>query len=531
MTVQLKPLHEQTIVITGASSGIGLATARMAARRGARVVLAARSEDALRQLVREITQQGGEAVSVVADVQRQDDVAGIARAAHQAFGGFDTWVNNAGVGMYGKLEQLPTEDMRRLFDTNLWGLIYGSLEALKHLKSRGGALINVGSTVSERAVPLQGIYAASKHAVKGFTDALRMELHDEDAPVSVTLVKPGAIDTPFPLNAKNFLPSEPQHVPPVYAPDAVALAILHCAENPVRDVFVGAGGKGNAALGYYAPRLADKYLERTVISGTMSGRPPRPRDQNALDRPSEHLAERGDYPGHVARSSAYTQATLHPVLASAALVGAGLALRALLRDGSGTAASRSQERQTQTRSSRHQTIHSHRGAAIMGIFSKPIKTLDDLFVHTLQDIYYAEQQIVKSLPKMVEKATDSQLKQGFQSHLAETRNHAQRLEQVFRMHGQEPKAVKCAAMDGILEESTEIMKEVDDKDVLDAALASSAQAVEHYEITRYGTLIAFARELGRNDCASVLQQNLDEEKAADQKLTAIAESRVNRQAV
>ncbi len=167
----------------------------------------------------------------------------------------------------------------------------------------------------------------------------------------------------------------------------------------------------------------------------------------------------------------------------------------------------------------------------MGIFSKPIKTLDDLFVHTLQDIYYAEQQIVKSLPKMVEKATDSQLKQGFQSHLAETRNHAQRLEQVFRMHGQEPKAVKCAAMDGILEESTEIMKEVDDKDVLDAALASSAQAVEHYEITRYGTLIAFARELGRNDCASVLQQNLDEEKAADQKLTAIAESRVNRQAV
>ncbi|WP_043367238.1 ferritin-like domain-containing protein [Belnapia sp. F-4-1] len=166
----------------------------------------------------------------------------------------------------------------------------------------------------------------------------------------------------------------------------------------------------------------------------------------------------------------------------------------------------------------------------MGLLSKPIKTLDDLFVHTLQDIYYAEKQIAKSLPKMINKATDPQLKQGFETHLEETKNQIQRLEQVFQMHGQEAKGVTCAAMDGILEEATETMSDVDDKDVLDAAMLASAQAVEHYEITRYGTLIAFAKQLGRQDCASVLQQTLDEEKATDQKLTALAESRVNRQA-
>ncbi|MDQ3649904.1 MAG: SDR family oxidoreductase [Acidobacteriota bacterium] len=331
MDVKLKKLNEQIIVITGASSGIGLSTARMAAKQGVRLVLAARSGNALRQLTDEITRDGGKAVSVVADVSRQEDVAAIARKAQEAFGGFDTWVNNAGIGMYGKLEDVAIEDMRRLYETNVWGLIYGSLEAVKHLKRRGGALINVGSTVSERAIPLQGIYSSSKHAVKGFTDALRMELEYDGAPVSVSLVKPGAIDTPFTTNAKNYLDREPHHVPPVYAPEVVAEAILHCAETPVRDVFAGGGGKGNAVIGQYAPRLADKYMESSVISGTKSDRPPRPREQNALERPSEHLAERGNYEGHVAKTSLYTRASLHPVLTGAVLVGAGLAIAALVR--------------------------------------------------------------------------------------------------------------------------------------------------------------------------------------------------------
>ena len=166
----------------------------------------------------------------------------------------------------------------------------------------------------------------------------------------------------------------------------------------------------------------------------------------------------------------------------------------------------------------------------MGMFSKNIKSMDDLFVHTLQDIYYAESQIAKSLPKMIDKATSPELKSAFQTHLTETQGQIKRLEQVFQMHGQPVKGVTCAAMDGILEEATDTMSDVGDKDVLDAAMLSSAQAVEHYEITRYGTLVAFAKQLGREDCASVLQQNLDEEKATDKRLTAIAESRVNKKA-
>lgn len=163
----------------------------------------------------------------------------------------------------------------------------------------------------------------------------------------------------------------------------------------------------------------------------------------------------------------------------------------------------------------------------MGLFSKDIKKMDDLFVHTLRDIYYAEKQILKALPDMIEKTSDAGLKAAFQAHLGETKNHVTRVEQVFKMHGVEAKGVDCPAIDGIIEEADEVAGDVASKDVLDAALAAAAQAVEHYEIARYGTLIAWAKQLGRNDCASVLQKNLDEEKAADRKLTELAEARLN----
>jgi ferritin-like metal-binding protein YciE len=166
----------------------------------------------------------------------------------------------------------------------------------------------------------------------------------------------------------------------------------------------------------------------------------------------------------------------------------------------------------------------------MGLFSKDIKTLDDLFVHTLKDIYYAEQQIAKNLPGMIDKASHADLKAGLSSHLGETRNHVKRLERVFKMHGVEPKAVDCPAIDGILKEAGEITGNIADSDVLDAAIVAASQAVEHYEITRYGSLIAWAEQLGRSDCAAVLEENLMEEKAADLKLTEIAESGVNDEA-
>jgi ferritin-like metal-binding protein YciE len=166
----------------------------------------------------------------------------------------------------------------------------------------------------------------------------------------------------------------------------------------------------------------------------------------------------------------------------------------------------------------------------MGLFAKDIETMDDLFVHALRDMYYAENQIVQSLPDMIEKATDAKLKQGFQTHLGETKNQIKRLEQVFKLHGVEVMGVDCPAIDGIIEEADEVAGEIDDKNVLDAALIAAAQAVEHYEMTRYGTLIAWAKQLGRADCARLLEQNLQEEKAADSKLTALAESNINRKA-
>ena len=166
----------------------------------------------------------------------------------------------------------------------------------------------------------------------------------------------------------------------------------------------------------------------------------------------------------------------------------------------------------------------------MGWFTKDIKTMDDLFVHTLQDIYYAEHQILKALPKMMAKATDPELKAGFETHLRETEGQVQRLEQVFAMHGHQPKAVTCPAIDGIIQEANEVAGDIADKSVLDAALLASAQAVEHYEITRYGTLIAWAKQLGREDCASVLAETLAEEKATDDKLTRMAEAKVNQRA-
>ncbi len=167
----------------------------------------------------------------------------------------------------------------------------------------------------------------------------------------------------------------------------------------------------------------------------------------------------------------------------------------------------------------------------MGIFSSEIHTMDDLFVHQLRDIYYAENQIAKALPDMIGKATSPALKQGFETHLRETEQQIQRLRQVFDLHGVDVAGVDCPAIDGILEEADEVSGEIDDKRVLDAALIASAQAVEHYEMTRYGTLVAWAKLLGRDDCAALLQQNLQEEEATDKKLSQIALNEVNLQAV
>ncbi|KMO36368.1 short-chain dehydrogenase [Methylobacterium variabile] len=319
-----KPLREQVIVVTGASSGIGLATARMAVERGARVVLAARSEDVLARIAAEL---GPGALAVTADVGRREDVEAVAEKAVAAFGGFDTWVNVAGLTVYGPLREIAQEDHERLIRTNFWGTVNGSLVAAEHLRRRGGALINVGSIASDLAFPFQGLYAASKHAVKGFTDTLRMELIAEGAPVSVTLVKPASVDTPLPDRARNYMDRQPTLPPPIYPPEEVANAILHAAVHPQRDIFVGGGGKLFVMGKEFAPGAYDE-LAPAIIALQKRSEPPRS-PQGALHAPREAGRERGDPPTYVMRTSAYTRATLHP-LATTAGVAAGLAATAAL---------------------------------------------------------------------------------------------------------------------------------------------------------------------------------------------------------
>ncbi|WP_347159437.1 SDR family oxidoreductase [Pontibacter chitinilyticus] len=329
MSISLKPLHQQVLVITGASSGIGLATARAAAKKGAKLVLASRNGKALADIEQQIRTEGGEAIHVVADVGIREDVLQVAEAAVQHFGRFDTWINDAGVSIYGKLEEVSEEDSRRLFDTNFWGVVHGSLIAANYLKSRGGAIINLGSELSDMAIPLQGMYSASKHAVKGFTDALRIELLEDEAPVSVTLIKPAGINTPYTEHARNYTNQELTLPPPVYAPEEVANAILHAAAHPERDIFVGGASKAMSSTNKYAPGLMDWTSKKTMTKMQLKDKPAKHK-AGALHQHAEDGHVHGNYEGHVMQTSLYTRAALHPLITGAVVAAAGAAAIALL---------------------------------------------------------------------------------------------------------------------------------------------------------------------------------------------------------
>ena len=330
MKVELKKIENQTVVITGATSGIGLTTAQMAAEKGAKVVLVARNEIALRDLTDEINASGGKAIYSVADVSDENALREAAQKAQEKFGGFDTWVNNAGGSIYGRIMDVPTEDLRRLFETNVWGVVNGSRVAVEHLRNRGGALINVGSEVSDSPIPLQGMYSSSKHAVKGFTDALRMELEADGLPISVTLIKPTAIHTPFPENAKNYLPYEPQLPPPLYAPELVAEAILYTAENPTRDFFVGEMAKLHSSMALNMPRLSEKMNEMIIDSAQNSGEPAKTNRPDGLYETNSKLMERGSKDRFVLEESLYQRAKIHPLVSTGILLGGGILLAGFL---------------------------------------------------------------------------------------------------------------------------------------------------------------------------------------------------------
>ena len=328
MNIELKPLSDQVMLITGASSGIGLVTSRIAARRGAKVMLVARDEAALRRAADEIGAAGGSAAWAVADV---GDAAQLARAADQAvalWGRIDTWVNDAGVGIVARLVDTPLAEHHRIFRTNYFGVVNGATIAVDHLRERGGALITVASIAADVPAPMLGAYAATKHAVRAFIETLRMELRADAAPVSVTLVKPSGIDTPFALHSANHARGAAVIPKPVYAPELAAEAILDAVEIPRRDVIVGGAGRLQVLLATHFPALLDR-LSRLLIRQTFD--PSRPtRERSALFQPAgRHRARSGSLSPR--RTSLYTAARRHPVAAlagAAAVAGvAGLLLR------------------------------------------------------------------------------------------------------------------------------------------------------------------------------------------------------------
>ena len=309
MSFTLKPLDQQVILITGASSGIGLVTARAAARQGAAVVLVARNERALEAAVAGIEQDGGRATYAVADVGDPDQLEAAADKAISRFGRIDTWVNNAGVTIYAKLMETPLVEHQQMVRTNYFGAVNGAILAVENLRERGGALIQVGSIASDLPTPLMGAYAATKHAVKGYINSLRAELRAEGAPISVTLIKPSGIDTPIGQHAAAHIPGEAELPPPVYDPQLVADAILSAAVHPRREVTVGGVGRAQVLIGTHFPQLLDALSK--AMMPLLIDRTARQTPGNSLFASAEAGRERSGVQPHALRHSAYTAVQLN----------------------------------------------------------------------------------------------------------------------------------------------------------------------------------------------------------------------------
>lgn len=330
MRKKLKPLDQQVLVITGASSGNGLGTAREAVERGARVLLVARNRPALEKIAEEL---GTSAAVFAVDVAEADAAERIAEAAIKKFGGFDTWVNCAAVTSYGTLEQLGMDEQRRVFDVDYFAMLQGSLVALRHLRERGGgAIINVGSVLSDRAAIKQPAYSAAKAAVRALTENLRMDIEREGLPISVTLIKPTGMHTPFPEHGRNHMDKPPRIPQVMYDPRLVADAILFAAQHSRRQIYVGGTGFIQSLLARLFPRITDRIMEIGLVRAqqtTDDAGDPAMRDN--LFEPKKDGYEEGTQDFAVKRYSLFLSAQKHP-RAAAALAGAGaLAAGAALR--------------------------------------------------------------------------------------------------------------------------------------------------------------------------------------------------------
>ena len=330
--MQLKPIGEQVVVLMGASSGIGRETALRFAKRGAKVVSSARGEEGLNSLVEEIRAEGGQAIAVPADTSEFEHVKAVADRAVEEYGRLDTWVHLAGVGLFATFEQTTPEEFARVIDVNLMGQVYGVMAALPHIKREGrGALIHISSVEAKRSFPFHSAYAASKHGIDGFLEALRVELKHEGWPISVTHVMPGTINTPFFDKGRTKLGVKPVGIPPIYEPETVAKIILYAAENPARDLVSGGAAQALILNQRLSPRMVDAILTtRAGFSPQMTDEPRSEDDPDNLYAPIRgHDTAKNGF--RALSRSLYNWLQMHPVVRRGAVVGMALGMLAIMR--------------------------------------------------------------------------------------------------------------------------------------------------------------------------------------------------------
>ncbi len=328
--MQLKPIDQQVVAVVGASSGIGRESAIRFAQRGAKVVVSGRSEPGIQSLVDEIRATGGQAVAIAADVTDFNQVRAVADRAVAEYGRLDTWVHAAAVAVYATFEQTTPEEFKRVIDVNLNGQAYGAMAALPHLRREGGgALIHISSIEARRAFPYHSAYAAAKHGVDGFLEALRVELRKEGVPISVTNVMPGSTNTPLFNKARSKIGVKPMPAPPIYQPSTVADLILYAAEHPVRDLIAGGAGQGFVMTQRLSPRLMDAYVLRFGFEAQKTNEPRSENAPNNLFEPIQGYDRvEGDFSDQSLSRSLYNWLEMRPVIRGA-ITGTTLGLMAL----------------------------------------------------------------------------------------------------------------------------------------------------------------------------------------------------------